>query len=219
MKKYEFIPALRYHFLTPIYDRFFSLMLPEKKLKNRLIELAGIRENENVLDFGCGTGTLIVLLKAVNGLVNIVGIDNDRNILKIAQKKISQQNWRAELVLYEGYVMPFPDNHFDVVLSSWVFHHLYIRQKITSFREINRVLKPGGRLLIADWGKAGNWLMRSLFFCVQLLDNFKTTQSNVEGKLPAFIQKVAFTEIEELQTRSTIFGTLSYYRAFKKPLL
>ncbi|HSH67266.1 MAG TPA: methyltransferase type 11, partial [Bacteroidia bacterium] len=86
-------------------------------------------------------------------------------------------------------------------------------QKHNSLLEIKRVLKPDGELHIADWGKASSILMRSLFLFVQLLDGFKTTNDNVKGLLPSYIENAGFKKVEIKKNYATIFGTLTLYKA------
>lgn len=210
-----YIPALKYHLLTPLYDWFIRLTMPELKVKNRLIHQAQLQPKEKILDFGCGTATLTLLIEAQSSGCTIIGLDTDPQILAIASKKISQKKSAVALLEYEGTTLPFPDCTFDKVLSSWVFHHLTTAQKITAFKEINRVLKPQGELHIADWGKSETALMRFLFFVLQVFDNFYTTNDNVHGKLPDLIQKAGFQEVEILGNQSTLFGTLSYFKTVK----
>ena len=210
-----YIPALKYHFLTPIYDWFIQVTMPEMKVKNRLIHQARLQPSDKVLDFGCGTATLTLLIEEQCNSGTVIGLDTDPQILAIARKKISQKKSAITLLAYGGTTFPFPDCVFDKVLSSWVFHHLTTTQKITAFKEINRVLKPQGELHIADWGKSETALMRFLFFVLQVFDNFYTTNDNVEGKLPDLMQKAGFQEVEILGNQSTLFGTLSYFKTVK----
>src|SRR5262249_11834213 len=102
---------------------------------------------------------------------------------------------------------------FDKVMSSLFFHHLQRDAKQRTFAEISRVLKPGGELHVADWGRAANPLMRVAFFGIQLLDGFPNTSDNVAGRLPDFMRDAGFTEVAETQRFSTVFGTMSLYRA------
>lgn len=210
-----YIPALKYHFLTPIYDWFIQLTMPEMKVKNQLIQQAELRAGEKVLDFGCGTATLTLLIEEHCTDCEAIGLDTDAQILAMAKQKISQKKSAVTLLMYDGNTLPFPDRTFDKVLSSWVFHHLTTSQKIEAFKEINRILKPRGELHIADWGKAETMLMRFLFFGLQVFDNFYTTNDNVKGKLPQLIQKGGFQQVEILGNQSTLFGTLSYFKAIK----
>lgn len=81
--------------------------------------------------------------------------------------------------------------------------------------ELFRVLKPGAGLQIADWGYPKNNLMRCLFYSIQLLDGFKNTSDNVSGRLIELFWSANFSEVEQTQTFSTIFGTIALYKAVK----
>lgn len=82
-----------------------------------------------------------------------------------------------------------------IVVSSLFFHHLTKAQKIETLKEIFRVLKLGGRLHIADWGKTSSFVQQVLFIVVQLLDRFETTQDSVENALPKLIKDSGVTHI------------------------
>ena len=209
------ISALRFNFLTHWYDEVVGNTMPEQKFKQALIEQANVFPNMNVLDFGCGTLTLSLLLRAQNSNIGITAIDVDDKVLEIAKRKNESANAGIALIKYDGAKLPFADNTFERVMSSLVFHHLTGEQKLNALQEIHRVLKPEGELHIADWGKAQNILMRALFYPIQLLDGFKTTQDNVEGKLHAFIQQADFSLVEIKKSFSTIYGTLQLFKAKK----
>ncbi|MFN8346659.1 MAG: class I SAM-dependent methyltransferase [Spirosomataceae bacterium] len=209
------LPALKFHFLTPLYDWFIHLTMPEMKIKQRLIEQAGLKASDQVLDFGCGTATLLLLLEEVCPDCHITGLEIDRRMASIATKKLQQRKSACRLVKYDGGSLPFPDRTFDKVLSSWVFSQMTPAQKSKAFCEINRILKPQGELHIADWGKAENGFMRFLFFLIQLLDNFYTTNDNIKGRLPQLIEKCGFSQANTVGNQSTLFGTLSFFKAVK----
>ena len=111
--------------------------------------------------------------------------------------------------------MEFADHSFHRVLSSLVFHHLTPEHKRQAAAEIYRVLKPGGELHVADWGRARNILMRGAFLMVQCLDGFATTTENVQGKLPDYFREAGFDFVRETGQFTTAFGTLSLYAAIK----
>lgn len=215
MKNREFIPALRYHFLTPCYDFFIKILVPEKKIKLKTIELTQVVAGDKILDFGCGTGTLLYLLEKQNPFVSLYGVDIDERMLDKAQLKLRWAKQEVCLVHYLGNKLPFPDNFFDRIVSTWVFHHFTDEQKVVAFNQLFQKLKPGGTLILADWGKAKNYWMRVLFFFVQLVDNFQTTTSNVRGLLPQFIQTAGFEHVEVRGDQATCLGTLNYFVAFK----
>ena len=60
---HSFVPALGFDWLTRFYDPFVGLLLRERTLKQRLIDQAGIKPGQEVLDLGCGTGTLAIMVK------------------------------------------------------------------------------------------------------------------------------------------------------------
>lgn len=214
-EKKEFIPALRFDWLTKIYDPLIQATMPEDKFKSALIEQASINENDYVLDFGCGSLTLSVMAKKKVPEAYVHAVDVDDKILKIASEKQKLSGEEIFIQRYEGRILPYSSHTFDRVISSLVFHHLDKDQKLNSLYEIYRVLKPGGELHIADWGKAKNMLMRCAFLGVQLLDGFKTTSDNVRGLLPEYIDKAGFKEVIEMKQFQTIFGTLSFYKGIK----
>lgn len=215
MKKKSFIPALKYSWLTRFFDPVLNFTMPEKKFRKLLIEQAGVKKDERILDFGCGTGTLSIMLKEAEPNALVTGLDVDEEILEIAGKKIAHKGIDIFLVKYSGTLLPYNDSSFDKVVSSLVFHHLDKEQKENSLKEIFRILKPGGELHIADWGKAANPLMRLLFYLVQLLDGFKTTSDNVKGLLPSYIQNAGFWNVARRKKINTVFGTLCLYSATK----
>jgi len=217
-EKREFIPALRYDWLTKIYDPIVQFTMPEEKFKKALIAQANIKDNDYVLDFGCGSLTLSLMAKQIKPSALIHAVDVDENILRIASDKLKQTGEEIFIQRYEGRVLPYPSNTFNRVMSSLVFHHLDREQKMNSLYEIFRILKPGGELHIADWGKPGSTLMRIAFVAVQLLDGFKTTTDNVKGLLPQYMSRAGFIEVTKMREFQTIFGTLALYKASKPRL-
>lgn len=210
-----YIPALSHDWLTPFYDSLIRWTMPESTFKLHLIEEARIKSNHFVLDLGCGTGTLTRLIKRNHPDATIVGIDGDPKILEIAKKKADQAG--LEITLDEGmsFDLPYPDASFDRVVSSLVFHHLNRENKLATLREVRRVLRVGGELHIADFGKPQNALMRVASFPWQLFDGFHTTADNVKGLMPELIRSAGFVEVHEAARYMTLFGTLSLYASRK----
>ncbi len=73
----EYIPALKYRLLTSLYDPLLYWVLRESKFKRCLVEQAGIESGHRVLDLGCGTGTLALLIKQTQQQAEVVGLDGD----------------------------------------------------------------------------------------------------------------------------------------------
>jgi ubiquinone/menaquinone biosynthesis C-methylase UbiE len=116
-------------------------MMKETRVKSRLILQLNPNDNERILDFGCGTGTLTLMIKrAVSGCI-VYGIDIDPEVLEIAGKKARHDDVDVHLILYNGIALPFDDGSFDKVVTSLVIHHLSRKEKTRLFGELHRVLK------------------------------------------------------------------------------
>jgi len=135
------------------YDMLVRLLTlgRERTLRAETIRQAEIASGASVLDVGCGTGTLTLLAKAQAGAQGkVYGIDPAPEMIAVARQKAAQQKGDVDFQVGLIEALPFEDGTFDVVLSSLMFHHLPPGLKQQGLREIYRVLKPGGRLLIAD---------------------------------------------------------------------
>lgn len=210
-KSQKFIPALRYDRLTALYDPILRLTLRESEFKSYLVKAAQVQPGERVLDLGCGTATLTILVKQTQPDAEVVGIDGDEKVLTLARQKASQSGMIVALDQGMVHNLPYPDNSFDHVFSSLLFHHLSRENKLRALREVFRVLRPDGQLHVADWGKAANLLMRALFLLVQVLDGFSTTSDNVDGLLSSFFNEVGFEDVVLMRQYLTVFGTLCLY--------
>ena len=73
-----------------------------------------------------------------------------------------------------------------------------------------RLLRPGGELHVADWGKPQNAWMRIASLGFRLADGAETTGANLRGELPDLIRDAGFDDVREHEHRMTLFGTLSY---------
>lgn len=213
MKSNAYIPALRFDWLTGFYDSILSGTLKEEAFKRMLIEQAAIEPTHRVLDLGCGTGTLTIMLKEACPDATILGLDGDPKVLDIARAKVEASGVDVELHQGLAFDPPFEPRSFDKIVSSLVFHHLHTDDKRRTLAHTRELLRPGGELHIADWGKAQNGLMRVAFLGVQLLDGFATTSDNVRGHLVPMMQEAGFLDVSETHRAMTMLGTLSLYRA------
>jgi ubiquinone/menaquinone biosynthesis C-methylase UbiE len=208
-----YLPALRCPALTRFYDPLIRLTTRESLFKARLVEQARSEPGQRVLDLGCGTGTLALLVKARQPAADVVGLDADPEMLDQARSKAEQAG--VELRLDEGFSteLPYPDSSFDRVLSTLFFHHLDLESKRRSAREIARVLDTGGELHVADWGRPSDPLMAAAFLGVRLFDGFENTRENARGALPSIFEQAGLVDAEQTDRLRTPFGTLALYRA------
>jgi cyclopropane fatty-acyl-phospholipid synthase-like methyltransferase len=210
-----YVRALRFGWLTRFYDPLLRLVFDERRLKAELLAQARIQPGHRVLDLGCGTGTLLIMIKDACPGADVTGMDVDTEILDIALEKVRASGADVELRLGSALHPPFSPATFDRILSSLVFHHMTPEAKREALSRCYDLLKPGGELHILDWGKAQNPIMRAVFLAVQALDGFRNTSENVRGRLPALIEAAGFLAVREVRRQATIAGTLSFYAAAK----
>jgi len=184
----------------------------ETTFKPKLVEQARIEKGHRVLDLGCGTATLTIIIKKTQPNAEVIGLDTDPQILEIAKSKVTNAGLDIVLDFGTAIELPYPDNYFDRVFSSMVFHHLTRGNKVQALKEVFRVLKPRGELHVADLGKPQNTLMRLPSI---ILGRFEENSDNVKGLLPAMFHNAGFVQVEETTTYMTVFGTVVLYKARK----
>lgn len=212
--KDRYIPALSFDFLTPLYDPVVALTTREKLFKSELVKQIALQPSQRVLDLGCGTGTLTVALKESRPEAEVFGLDGDAKILEIARLKAEKASAEIEFETGLSYKMPYENAYFERVVSSLFFHHLTPENKRKTLAEIFRVLKPGGILLVGDWGKPANFLMRIVSMPVQWLDG-ATTKDSFQGMLPKFMTNAGFRQVVETGSFNSVFGTIRLHKAKK----
>lgn len=114
---------------------------------NRIVQMAEAGSDDTVLDVACGPGLLACAFARVSRLV--VGLDMTPAMLEQARKE-QQQRGLANVSWQKGdvYALPYPDAHFSIVSSRFAFHHFL--EPLKALREMKRVCKPGGRVVVAD---------------------------------------------------------------------
>lgn len=124
----------------------------ERAFRQRLVDLAGLRPGDRVLDIGCGTGTLAIVAKQRVGQDGTVdGIDASPEMISRATRKARKASLEVKFQTAIVEELPFPNEHFDVVMSTLMLHHLRRPVREQCVREIRRVLRPGGRVLAVDF--------------------------------------------------------------------
>jgi len=207
----NYIPALGKRWLLPLYDPFLWI-LGADKAKQPLIEQAKIKGGLRVLDIGCGTGSMAILIKRTHPDTEVVGIDPDPAALSVAQRKAKRARLPVEFDRGFADHMPYADASFDRVFSSFMFHHLATDEKTATLAEIRRVLKPGGSLHLLDFvrehsvhsGKPEHG---------RLIHRRGAVAERIEGRMTSLMDEAGFVDATELKRAKNFFGPIAYYRA------
>lgn len=205
-KTKKFIPALRFKWLTPLYDPFLRWGMREETFKQQLIKQANIQPGQNILDLGCGTGTLTIMIKQVHPDSHVAGLDGDPEVLEIARSKAAKAGVDIALDHGMAYHLPYPENTFDRVVSSLMLHHLDTEDKQRTMAEVYRVLRPGGEFHIVDFGTQSGLYGKLLSPFISRLEQ---ASDNLRGLLPVMLQVAGFTQVEELVRYTTIVGSIA----------
>jgi demethylmenaquinone methyltransferase/2-methoxy-6-polyprenyl-1,4-benzoquinol methylase/phosphoethanolamine N-methyltransferase len=165
----------------------------EKKLREAFVRLARIRPGDKVLDVGCGTGTqaIIASLKS-DPSVQVYGIDAAPEMIAKARQKAARAGAKVDFKPGLVEAIDFPAASLDVVMNSFMVHHLPGELKRKAFAEIYRVLKPGGRLLIIDFEPPKGGLTRA--FLTMLLGQGMLTIDN--SQVPPLLQAAGFVSVK-----------------------
>jgi len=149
------IPKI-YRSIAPIYDLWG--MLTETKARKRCLDLAQINNGEKILEVAVGTGSAFteILKKNQSGQNN--GIDLTNEMLGRAKKKAEKLGLKNyHLTLGDAYHLAYDNNSFDLVFNNYMFDLLPERDFSLVLSEFKRVLRPGGRLLMANMTKSMHW--------------------------------------------------------------
>jgi ubiquinone/menaquinone biosynthesis C-methylase UbiE len=170
-----------------------------------LVDQAGVEPGHRILEIGCGTGTLTLLVKQRHLRADVVGLDPDPKALARAERKLKRRGLAVRLDRGFAQELPYPDASFDRVLSAFMLHHLAPDAKERTLREARRVLRSGGSLHAVDFAGTGHHgIIGRLFHRVHLRD---------QHRIPDLVWEAGFADVAELAERATIFGRVSYWRA------
>ena len=210
-----FTPALGHSALTPLYDVAIRLLTREHRWREALVEQINPKDDESILDIGCGTGTLAIMLKRRSPGARMVGLDPDPAVLATAEEKA----WRAgvEIEWRLGFARDAAAfGEFDQVVSTLVFHQVPPEEKLAGIQAMFDAAMEGGSVHITDYCRQPDWLMRQLFRMVQAIDGKPTTQANVDGAVERILANLSGTQALPKTIVRTPTGAISLFRIAKR---
>lgn len=208
-------PAVHTHGMTmdwaaPFYDVYCSAVGLGQGFRDQTLQVAAIRAGETILDVGCGTGVLTRRAGEAAGPAGVaIGIDPGQDMIRVAKENAQRLGSRAAFRVAAIEQLPFEDARFDVVLASLMLHHLPPDLKRQGLREVYRVLKPGGRFIVADFYRPANplwWLVAWPFLFIPM------TADNFRGTLPDYFREAGFDPVQGKGRRA---GILAFWTAIK----
>jgi ubiquinone/menaquinone biosynthesis C-methylase UbiE len=212
----RYVTAAGLRGLTRFYDSIIAVTMREQLFRGRLTQqvLGDLPAGGRIADVGAGSGTFAIALAAAAPAAELVGIDGDPEILAIARAKdgAAAVEWKQGL----ANALPLADRSCDRVAMSLLLHHLDPAGKSAALAEAHRVLRPGGSLHIADWGRPQDPLMGAGMFTLAILDGFDGIRDHAAGRLPRFVEKAGFVEVRRHDRLRTTWGSLELLSA-KRP--
>jgi ubiquinone/menaquinone biosynthesis C-methylase UbiE len=206
----KYIPALSLKWLTPFYDALIEGPMSALRMRRDLLAEMGDLSGRKVLDVGCGTGSMALLIKRAFPAAEVVGLDGDPRILAIARAKALRIGLDVHFEEGMSFELPFPDGSFDAVITTMMLHHLDREAKQRTAAEMHRVLRSGGRLHGMDFAEPGRPAGRALR---PLLRPLERVADNLDGYLPAIFSTAGFTGYGE--TRHYVLGLLALFHGAK----
>jgi len=203
----SFLPAAGSDWLLPFYD-FFTKLLGVEAAHRHLIEHAAIQPGDRLLEIGSGTGNLSILAKRLYPSAEVIGIDPDPKALSMARKKAQRAGLDIEFQEAFSDQLSFPDASIDNVFSAFMLHHIQPESKIPSLREVLRLLKPGGVLLLADFESGehprGHHFDRT---------HHQHNEPHISHSIATLMEEAGFVNVMLFHQQSNILGRVAYYRA------
>lgn len=201
--------------LSDLSGRLVLWASPEKACLGELLALITLKSGDRLLDIGCGSGELLALAASQEPGAMLVGLDPDEDSLELASHKIPGTIHASELHQGVAEMLPFEDDDFDVVTATRLLVGMEARTRAEVLAECWRVLRPGGRLLVADWMEKPEGLEALVTWPLRLARGILFPGS---AGVPTVAEAIAIAGFHAAEPRGrfrTVAGGLEILEAFK----
>jgi ubiquinone/menaquinone biosynthesis C-methylase UbiE len=178
----------------------------ETRLNRKVAEVLDPRDGERILDIGCGTGLLTIEIARRMQTGEVIGVDASLPMIDVARRKRAGGVCGFEPGLGED--LPFDDGRFDAVTSALFYHHVDLSVKRRCAAEMMRVLRQGGRILVADIDRPWNWFGRLYAYGGWIALRQPEIKENIDGWLAPILREAGFEDVE------SVYGTLGCIRVW-----
>lgn len=174
------------------------------------VAAAGLEPGHRLLDVGCGTGRLALLARRRCPQARVVGIDATPGMIRRARRNAEAAGLTAEFRAGLAERLEFPDASFEAVTSTFTFHHLPLGLKRAALAEMLRVLKPGGRLVVADYATPVGALGHLAAFPMRF-DYHEYVRGHLRGELERLLDE----QMGPVEVVRRFLGFIPVFRAVK----
>ncbi len=199
-------------------------------LRNRFVSSINVQSGEMVLDVCAGTNAIGIALLNKQPDLHIDAMDRSKAMQAVGQESARKLGMHIDSTIGDVHVLPFPDNHFDVVTLQYASRHLRI---MDACHEIKRVLKPGGHFYHCDMLRPANKIVESCYyaylrFCLNFTGLIFRSSASANGCKEYFINALRmfysadelstmFREVgfDEVSSQTLLGGMIGYHTAMK----
>lgn len=210
----SFTPLLGASALSPFYDAAIGLATREGRWRGRLVAQMNLKRDDRILDVGCGTGTLALMVKRRAPSATVFGLDPDPQALEMARRKAKRAG--ADITFLQGFVSDAlikPLRPLTKIVISLVLHQTPVKEKLRILNTCRHVLGPEGEVHIADYGEQRGLMRLAFRSTVQALDGGEHTEPHAQGRLPAILREAGLKTLTETARTHTPTGQITCWIA------
>jgi SAM-dependent methyltransferase len=214
----KFFQRIRFRLAKLLYDVFFIVMVRDGSWQEPLIASLAPEANDRILDFGPGSVSTSLALALRYPQAIFVGADPDPKAVRRTQRRIARQRI-GNVVVIEASLqgrLPFNASSFDKVVCVLTFHDRLPDQKTRIAKEMLRVLRHGGTLLVADYDKPDTPAERGILEFTRYISGMAAAEPHISGSWTEYLAMAGFASVRRQSSHSVSIGRISVIKARKR---